>query len=285
MKALVVIAHYFRAEPEARYSSTNESRRAARQHALQHVVAAWRAHAQEPATLNIERRCSVVTPGAVSQLDVAVLTHDDSHLLTDAMQQMLGVRKVVVMQLLNPRLLPFGAHRYMADRADQYDWFIYSEDDLLLHDPLLFAKLQLFQQAFGPRCVLQPHRYEINPRGTRFKTYIDGDLRRAFIDPLLQKVEAAPSLQQDVPGANVTFERTRNPHAGFFALSREQLAYWKAQPHFLDQDCSFVSPLESAATLGLIKTFGVYKAAAPWQGYCEIEHLDSKFSNLRLPQG
>jgi hypothetical protein len=47
-------------------------------------------------------------------------------------------------------------------------------------------------------------------------------------------------------------------------------------------DCSFISPLESAATLGLLKTFSIYKPALPMH-HLEIEHLDTKFSKMNLP--
>jgi hypothetical protein len=56
-----------------------------------------------------------------------------------------------------------------------------------------------------------------------------------------------------------------------------------AQPHFGDQDCSFVSPLESAATLGILKTFPIYKTFGRDMGWLEIEHLDTRFSGINLP--
>jgi hypothetical protein len=55
-----------------------------------------------------------------------------------------------------------------------------------------------------------------------------------------------------------------------------------AQKHFMDLDCSFVTPLESGATLGILKTFSIFKAAEPNLGYFEIQHLDNKFSNIKL---
>ncbi len=37
-----------------------------------------------------------------------------------------------------------------------------------------------------------------------------------------------------------------------------QMLYWAKQGYFINRDSSFVSPLESAATLGM-KTFSIYK--------------------------
>ena len=57
----------------------------------------------------------------------------------------------------------------------------------------------------------------------------------------------------------VKFARALNPHSGFFVLSAEQFDTMSRQQHFLDMDCSFISPLESAATLCLLKNFSVFK--------------------------
>ena len=52
---------------------------------------------------------------------------------------------------------------------------------------------------------------------------------------------------------------------------------WSRQPHFLDRDTSFIGPLESAATLGIMRTFRVYKPAVESAGFLEIEHFGTSF--------
>ena len=52
---------------------------------------------------------------------------------------------------------------------------------------------------------------------------------------------------------------------------------WARQPYFLDRDTRFVGPLESAATLGIMRTFRVYKAAVESAGFLEIEHFGTSF--------
>jgi hypothetical protein len=282
MRALVVFAHYFKAERDATYSSTSEQKREARRRSIAQVLLAWRAHFGETASLNVEHRKFELNGPAVDALDLAVVVNGDDHLLDDALLNRLGVAKLTF-KLDQPRLLPFMAQRVMADRKAHYDWFVYSEEDLLPHDPAMFAKLAAFQSHFGPRRVLQPHRYEINPASIKPKVYIDGDLRFGLMQRLFAMVDEKESLltQRDASGP-LKFARALNPHAGFFALSAEQFADWSARAHFLDMDCSFVSPLESAATLGLLKTFSVYKPAAPLHHF-EIQHLDTKFSDMQLP--
>ena len=54
------------------------------------------------------------------------------------------------------------------------------------------------------------------------------------------------------------------------------------QPHWADQDSSFIGPLESAATLGALKTFSIYKSWGRSFGFLGVEHMDKRYSGLRL---
>jgi hypothetical protein len=58
------------------------------------------------------------------------------------------------------------------------------------------------------------------------------------------------------------------------------MTYWAEQPHFLDRDASWCGPLESAATLGIMKTFRLYKPAPENLDFLEIEHHSSYNLNL-----
>jgi hypothetical protein len=282
MRALAVFAHYFKPEAKADYSSTNNDRREARRASIERVLRGWRAHFGESAILNVENRSFELASPCADTLDLVVVVNREDHLLDDALLQRCGASKVVF-DLEQPRHLPFMAQRVMADRKAHYDWLVYSEEDLLPHDPSLFAKLAAFQSQFGPRRVLLPHRYEINGAALRPKTYIDGDLRFGLMTRLFGLVEESQTiLTHRDSGGVLKFVRAQNPHSGFFALTAGQFEAWSRLPHFLDMDCSFISPLESAATLGLLKTFSVFKPTLPLH-YLEIEHLDVKFSGMQLP--
>jgi len=83
-------------------------------------------------------------------------------------------------------------------------------------------------------------------------------------------------------GTTVTFQRARNPHAGCFFLNARQMRNWSGQPYFLDRDTRFIGPLESAATLGVMRTFRIYKSAPESAAFLEIEHFGTAFlDNLR----
>ncbi len=58
------------------------------------------------------------------------------------------------------------------------------------------------------------------------------------------------------------------------------MVYWVKQEHFLDRDTSFVSPLESAATLGIMKTFRIYKTVPQQANFLEIQHFGTGFLRL-----
>ncbi|HWT09686.1 MAG TPA: hypothetical protein VN329_11005, partial [Roseomonas sp.] len=221
--------------------------------------------------------------GAVDGLDICVVTNGTDHLLDDDFARARGVRHVTV-QTDNPRRLGFAVHRLFAEARHSYDLFCYSEDDLSIADPGFVNRLRAFQDAFGWKRLLMPNRFEWNPAGPTLKTWVDGDLRPGVTEAWRDALPDEDFLQLPMPGrAPVVFRRALNPHSGFFALSAVQLAHWMRQKHFLDLDCSFISPLESAATLGVLKTFPIYKAHGPDAGFLEIQHIDNRFSSMKLP--
>jgi hypothetical protein len=84
------------------------------------------------------------------------------------------------------------------------------------------------------------------------------------------------------------FESPGNPHAGCFFLSQAQLQQWIQHPCWQDGDVSLVSPLESAATLGISRVFQLYKPALALAGWLELQHWGNSFHSLlgrtvRLP--
>lgn len=182
-----------------------------------------------------------------------------------------------------PELLGFECHAVLRDRFGDYDWYAYLEDDLVLHDPLLFVKLAWFGGQAGSDALLLPNRFERGRTPLVQKAYIDGDLAD-HVAAAWQDVNDRPELRARVMGRELSFQRPRNPHAGCFFLAADQMACWLRQPYFLDRDTSFVGPLESAATLGVMRTFRIYKPARANAGFLEIEHSGSRFlDQLRRP--
>lgn len=282
MRILLALVHYFKAEADPRHASVNGALQTARRQRAQAVVEAYRGLFDRPATIDIESKRFQRGPGGGDELDIAVLTVPGCSLLDDPFLDRHRAVRIEV-QPDNPRMLGFHVHELFARLRAEYDLFCYSEDDLRPTDPDLFAKLVWFAGETGGQRVLAPNRYEWNPAGAAIKTYIDGDLRGGFVDPLLAYRPDVDAIQLSALGRSRSFRRARNPHSGFFGVTQAQLGHWMRQPHWLDRDCSFVSPLESAATLGLAKTFPVFKPFAASAGFLELHHLDTRFSSLDLP--
>jgi hypothetical protein len=163
-----------------------------------------------------------------------------------------------------------------------YDYYVYLEDDLISRDPWLFVKLGWFTAQLGDDVLLQPNRFEVSPSlGLVHKAYIDGDLHEDVTSPF-QDFLITPVATGSLLGSTINFRRAKNPHAGCFFLNDRQMRSWSRQPYFLDRDTSFIGPLESAATLGVMRTFRVYKTAPESAGFFEIEHFGTSFlGNLR----
>jgi len=281
MRALVVLVHYFSPEANPRHTSVDESRRENRTRAIETVIEGYRGAFGPASKLRFSDRTLDVGPAAVD-LDIRVLTVPGCSLVSDDFRRRFGVNQTVC-EPANPRHLGFFAYRVFAKFAQDYDWFLFSEDDLLVRDPLMFDKLAWFNATFGEGRVLSPNRLEWNPKAAFLKTYVDGDISGQTFKRLTQGLPDEDLLKARPLSSELTFQRARNPHAGYFAITKTQLAHWMAQPHWLMEDVSFVSPLESAATLGLTKTFSVYKPLAP-ASFLEVEHLDDRFSKLGWPR-
>jgi len=277
MRALVVLVHYFKPETNPRHSSVDESRRENRMRALETVIEGYRGLFGPVSKLRFSDSTLEVSSPPVT-VDIRVLTVPGCSLLSPDFQQRNGVWQTFC-EPDNPRMLGFFAYRLFAKLAKDYDWFIFSEDDLLVRDPMMFEKLSWFNGQFGDGRVLSPNRLEWNPRAYSLKTYVDGDISARTFDHLTRDLPDEDCLRARPLQTEWAFQRARNPHAGFFAITRAQLDHWMAQPHWLDHDISFVSPLESAATLGLTKTFAVYKPQTP-AGFFEVEHLDDRFTKM-----
>jgi len=167
--------------------------------------------------------------------------------------------------------LGYECQAVLREQLGRYDYYCYQEDDLIPRDPLWFQKLTWFNQFAGEDCLLQPHRYEVSTRQGFRKAYIDGDLP---LDKTLlyQDIGDRWQLSFDAFGRRVRFLRPKNPHAGCYFLTAAQFEHWMCKPYFLDRERSFYSHLESAATLGIMRTFRIYKPAPEHAGLFEIQH-------------
>lgn len=217
-----------------------------------------------------------------ADVDVVVCTTRDQHLVD---QLPLDSELFEHCQTTaEPEMLGFQCQEVLQDRLGGYDYYGYLEDDLILHDPWLFVKLVWFTGHVGQDKLLLPNRFERSYGGLVHKAYVDGDLARR-VTARFQNIDDCPWLQSEVLGMKVVFRRPLNPHSGCFFLNAEQMQHWAGQPYFLDGDTSFIGPLESAATLGIMRALKIYKPAPEKANFLEIEHYGSRFLSLiRKPE-
>jgi hypothetical protein len=176
----------------------------------------------------------------------------------------------------DPPLLGFACHDVLRERLGRYDYYCYLEDDLVLHDPWLFAKLAWFNRQAGQDKLLQANRYEAGLGFMLPKVYVDGNLAEHCTAPF-QDIHDSGPLLGEVLGVPVRFERTLNPHSGCFFLNARQMEHWVRQPHFLDRVSRFIGPLETTATLGILRTFKVYRPAPANADFLEVQHYGSGY--------
>ncbi len=205
---------------------------------------------------------------------MVVVTTGTNHLMAEIAECALLAKHVEVD--VPPTELGFAAHRILADGRDAYDGFGYMEDDILLHDPLFFAKQRWFTMTYGSDSLLMPNRFEASGG---LKVYPDGALPPEFTARLLQPTGPARLVGKWF-GLDLAFERPSNPHAGCFFVDREQMGELVAHPGFGVPHTSFVRSLETAASGPIAETFRVYKAAPPTADFLEVEHQGSHYLGL-----
>ncbi|HQU41302.1 MAG: hypothetical protein B7Z73_01545 [Planctomycetia bacterium 21-64-5] len=270
MKILFVVPHYF----DPRGGASHQSLSGNPQPRVEALAACLRSlhhlFGSEQSALDIARRLTVPANAEFRHaIDVVLCTVGERHVLAR-----LPFSANVYQQhacRCEPKLLGFECQQVLRDALDRYDYYCYLEDDLVIHDPLFFTKLAWFTREAGSECLLQPNRYETPDQAVGRKLYVDGDLRSRVHRRLLDQ-RSLPELRRQVLGAEIVFRGALNPHAGCFCLSAAQMRHWAAQPWFGDRDTSFIGPLESAATLGILRTFHIYKPALEHAAFLEIQH-------------
>ena len=285
MRILVAIPHYFRPvdEQSARHGSQRQTPQRRIQTVRRTLLAIHQSLGQAQCMMQLaQRRAEPANQSLTSEVHVVVCTTGPNHLLDHLKLDPTLLTHAQTRS--EPELLGYECHGVLRDRWGNYDYYCYMEDDLVIHDPWFLRKLQWFHQHVGKDSVLLPNRFEVSDRPIAHRAYVDGDLRPE-VTAGFQNVQEEAELKSTVMGQPLRFVRALNPHSGCFFLTSEQMQTWMNRPDFLDQSREFVGPLESAATLGVMRTFRIYKPARENASFLEIEHDGTSFiSQLRRAQ-
>lgn len=224
-----------------------------------------------------DRRTIAANQALRHDVHVVVVTVGQDHLLDRAGLPVNLFQHVSVDA--DPTELGFHCQDILRDRWGDYDYYAYLEDDLSIADSWFFEKLRWFNAHVGDQKVLMPNRFERAAGLAYEKCYLDGDLS-AHVTKTFQDTTETPELKSTVLGRPLRFIRPLNPHSGAFFLNAVQMQTWMNKPYFGSRSTAFIGPLESAATLGIMKTFHIYKPAPENANFLEIEHDGCRFIRL-----
>jgi hypothetical protein len=287
MRILVTIPHFFNPEAQGRHGSLRRDSKPRIVAIAQCIASLHQLFGASQRQLQIRDHQAIAanTDLKATQVDVVVCTTGDRHLL-----EQLPIPSTLYKHhptQAEPLLLGFECQAVLRDHLGQYDYYCFLEDDLILHDPWFFTKLRWFTTQVGDRNLLQPNRYEVSNQHPVHRCYVDGEIRPQLTADF-QQIQEQPVLKAEILGTTVQFKRALNPHSGCYFLTQKQMGYWSQQPYFLDRDTRFIGPLESAATLGIMKTFRIYKPAPEQASFLEIQHFGTGFLSLigsKVPLG
>lgn len=172
---------------------------------------------------------------------------------------------------VEPLFLGFEAQDEYVRRRDDFEWFFYLEDDLVLGDSLVLEKLEYFDGSAPNEALLLPHRYELFDGK---KVYMD--LRSKWAPG----EERTTSRLTAIEIGGWRFAEFPNPHSGCYFLSRRQLARWLDTGRRWYGLASYQGPREAAATGCLEECFRIYKPHPDNMNFFEIQHLGTKYSEL-----
>ena len=214
------------------------------------------------------------------EIDIKIVTDGCHHVFEFLDPPYLEAFEHIPSKPSSPMHLGFEAHRVLQEHLDQdYDYFCYLEDDLIINDASFFQKLSSFTSFLGDKFLVLPQRYEISHSIHQVeKFFIDGPIEPTFIQDYYTYPGPVHLLQYG-PLA-IALESPSNPHAGCFFLSHNQLTTWVEKDYWLDRDDSFISPLESSATLGISKTFEILKPSFDYASWFELQHYGNSFHSL-----
>ena len=280
MKILVAIVHHWNPQAGGRHASLRADPEP-RRRALQDQLLALGRMSHRQGVIDVgEMQVKNANQAIRHQFDLRLVTDGSNTVISHLDEPYRELIREEVCEPSSPMHLGFEAQKLLARHRDQdFDLLVYLEDDLLILDHYLFHKIISFAQSLGSDHLLLPHRMEMNYAPFMVdKLFIDGpvpEIEQRWLIP-----DPSPPLAIDSPAGRLFFESPKNPHSGCFVLTPEQMDRWCNHDCWQDGDCSFISPLESAATLGLTKVFKLYKPALTCASWLELQHWGTAFRSL-----
>lgn len=299
MNILFTIPHYFQPTAEGKHSSLRPDAGFRAEALASLVLSLHENFGCNQFTVDLSRPAMRrnVNLSERNHVNIIIITLGDNHVLSHISRlSHLFAHHTVTDPEYDPRFLGVKCREVLRElyfgKPNYFDFYCFLEDDTLIHDPLFFEKLMLFTAHFGNERLLLPNRYEVESTGFYFdkrpmetrigiKLYCDGEIDPELTKgyPLGANANAPERLEMQVGGKTIRFRRPTNPHCGGYFLNAEQMRMFMETPYFLEKSAEFVGPLESSATLGIMKRFAIYKPDFDNANFFEMQHYHARLLN------
>jgi hypothetical protein len=248
--------------------------------AVAHITSVEESKNPEIAAPKIERLKHTIdgllTSFAHCDLSIAIQTLPNRHVTAYLPEYQTKCIQVQEGPECDPMFVEFRLQEEFVERVENFDWFLFIEDDIILYDAFTLEKLEKFNEQSGyENAILYPNRYEMY-EGT--KRYID--LTILSNNKYISEKSLSCNQLSSVEIEGVKFAEFNNPHAAFYCLSRKQMKKWMKSGRTFKNQVLLVGPLESAATFCLLECFSIYKPHPSNLNYFEVRHYDTKYSKL-----
>jgi hypothetical protein len=246
---------------------------------ITHVVSLEEAKSPVAGKLKIERLYNTIDgiQKSFTHCDTKIIinTIPEQHIIQFLPQHQRDIVSVKEHNIDDPMFVEFKAQDIFIEFIDEYDYFVFIEDDIAIHDSCLLDKIAVFNRySCDKKLLLLPHRYEMF---NGVKTYID--------------IAAAASQKckwnslSKIKVGNIEFAECENPHSAFYCLSKEQMKIWQLSGRNFYNKVTAIGSLESAATFCLFEVFTLYKPHPKNINFLEVQHWDDKYSKMYNLEG
>ena len=198
-------------------------------------------------------------------ISITVIT-DGENICREVLDQYKNFIEIKSLDLDDSKNLIFEAREYLL-KQENYDLYLYCEDDIGFVTKNYFDKIQWFAEQTNHEAVLMPHRFE-NPYSPEIeKLYIDGPIDQNLLQKFM--VPQINALSLDYKGKLISFNKPMNPHSATFCLTKNQ------RDHIIKKGIKrrgdFVSSFESVCTLTPMEFFDIYKTDWKFRTFLEVE--------------
>jgi hypothetical protein len=241
---------------------------------IAHITSVEESNHREKAEAKVKRLKetidSILTSLAHCELTIVISTLPNRHITAYLPDYQLSCIQIKESPEYDPMFIGFRIQDELIDRVDEFEWFLFTEDDILINDSYFLKKLENFNKRCGyGQAILLPNRYEMW-EGTK-----------RYIDLTIMNSDKLWSERTAIELEGVKFAECANPHAGFYCISNDQIKIWiGSKREWKNRNLGFGGPRECAATYSLLECFYLYKPHTSNLHFFEVRHYDTKYSQL-----